>query len=44
LAVILVFMGTKMGLIDVYKIPVGLCLGVVVGRVALTMWLSVRTP
>jgi tellurite resistance protein TerC len=43
LAVILVFIGTKMCLIDVYKIPVGLSLGVVVGILALTMWLSVRT-
>lgn len=43
LAVILVFIGTKMSLIDVFKIPVGLSLGVVVGILALTMWLSVRT-
>jgi tellurite resistance protein TerC len=43
LAVILVFIGTKMCLIDIYKIPVGLSLGVVVGILALTMLLSVRT-
>ncbi|WP_041674906.1 TerC family protein [Ramlibacter tataouinensis] len=43
LAVILVFIGTKMCLIDVYKIPVGVSLGVVVGILALTMWLSVRS-
>ena len=43
LAVILVFIGTKMCLIDIYKIPVGVSLGVVVGILAITMWLSVRT-
>ena len=43
LAVILVFIGTKMCLIDVYKIPVGVSLGVVVGILAATMWLSVRS-
>lgn len=42
LAVILVFIGTKMCLIDVYKIPVAVSLGVVVGILALTMVLSVR--
>lgn len=43
LAVVLVFIGTKMCLIDIYKIPVAVSLGVVVGILALTMWLSVRT-
>ena len=43
LAVILVFIGTKMCLIDVYKIPVGVSLGVVVGILALTMLLTART-
>jgi tellurite resistance protein TerC len=43
LAVILVFIGTKMCLIDIYKIPVVFSLGVVVGILALTMLLSVRT-
>jgi tellurite resistance protein TerC len=43
LAVILVFIGTKMCLIDVFKIPVLFSLGVVVGILALTMLLSVRT-
>jgi tellurite resistance protein TerC len=43
LAVILVFIGTKMCLIDIYKIPVGASLGVVVGILAMTMWLSVRS-
>jgi tellurite resistance protein TerC len=43
LAVILVFIGSKMLLIDVIKIPVLVSLGAVVGILALTMWLSVRT-
>jgi tellurite resistance protein TerC len=43
LAVILVFIGTKMVLIDVVKIPVAASLGVVVAVLAVTMWLSVRT-
>jgi tellurite resistance protein TerC len=43
LAVILVFIGTKMCLIDIYKIPVLFSLGVVVGILALAMLLSVRT-
>jgi tellurite resistance protein TerC len=43
LAVILVFIGTKMCLIDVFKIPVGISLGVVVGILAATMLLSVRS-
>ena len=43
LALILVFIGTKMCLINVLKIPVGISLGVVVGILAATMLLSVRT-
>jgi tellurite resistance protein TerC len=43
LAVILVFIGTKMCLIDVYKIPVAASLGVVVGILVVTMLLSLRT-
>jgi tellurite resistance protein TerC len=43
LAVILVFIGTKMLLIDVFKIPVFVSLGAVVSILAVTMWLSVRT-
>ena len=43
LAVILVFIGTKMMLIDLVKIPVAVSLGVVVTILALTMWLSVRS-
>jgi tellurite resistance protein TerC len=43
LAVVLVFIGSKMMLIDVFKVPVALSLGVVVGILAITMVLSVRT-
>jgi tellurite resistance protein TerC len=43
LAVVLVFIGTKMMLIDVFKIPVAISLGVVVAILAVTMWLSVRS-
>ena len=43
LAVILVFIGTKMLLIDLYKIPVLVSLGVVVAVLAITMVWSVRT-
>lgn len=43
LAVILVFIGTKMVLVDVYKIPVLVSLGVVVGILAITMVLSLKT-
>ena len=43
LAVILVFIGTKMCLIDIFKIPVSVSLGVVVGVLAVTMLLSVRS-
>jgi tellurite resistance protein TerC len=43
LAVILVFIGVKMCLIDVFKIPVLASLGVIVSVLAVTMLLSVRT-
>ncbi|MCH7343611.1 TerC family protein [Pelomonas sp. CA6] len=43
LAVILAFIGTKMMLIDLVKIPVMVSLGAVVAILAFTMWLSVRT-
>jgi len=43
LAVILVFIGTKMMLIDIYKIPVMVSLGVVIGILAITMIWSVKT-
>ena len=43
LAVILVFIGTKMCLIDIYKIPVAVSLGVVIGVLAITMIWSHKT-
>ncbi len=43
LAVVLVFIGTKMLLIDVYKIPVLVSLGVVVAILGVTMVWSVKT-
>jgi len=43
LSVILVFIGTKMLLIDIFKIPVLVSLGVVVGVLVITMIWSVRT-
>jgi len=43
LAVILIFIGGKMCLVDVYKIPVWASLGVVVGILTFTMVLSLRT-
>ena len=43
LAVILVFIGVKMCLVDVFKIPVLVSLGVIVGVLAATMLLSVRS-
>ena len=43
LSVILVFIGTKMCLVDLIKIPVMVSLGVVVGILVLTMLLSLRS-
>ncbi len=43
LALILVFIGTKMVIVDFYKIPVALSLGVVLGILAITMVWSVKT-
>ena len=43
LAVILVFIGTKMMLIDIFKIPVAVSLAVVVGILAITMLWSAKT-
>jgi len=43
LAVVLVFIGTKMMLIDIYKIPVAVSLGVVVAILAVTMVWSLKT-
>lgn len=43
LALVLVFIGTKMILIDVFPIPVLVSLGVVIGILVVTMIMSVRT-
>jgi tellurite resistance protein TerC len=43
LAVILMFIGAKMCLMDIFKIPVLVSLGVVVATLAVTMLLSLRT-
>ena len=43
LALILVFIGTKMLIVDFYKIPVLVSLGVVIGILAITMIWSVKT-
>jgi tellurite resistance protein TerC len=42
LAVVLVFIGTKMLLIDLYKIPVGFSLAVVATIIGGSVWLSLR--
>jgi tellurite resistance protein TerC len=42
LALVLMFIGTKMMLIDVYKIPVSLSLGVVAVIIGVSVWLSLR--
>jgi tellurite resistance protein TerC len=44
LAIVLVFIGIKMLLIDVYKIPIAWSLGVTVTVLAAAMLLSLRTP
>jgi tellurite resistance protein TerC len=44
LAIVLVFIGTKMLLIDIYKIPVVWSLGFTVTVLALTMILSLKIP
>jgi tellurite resistance protein TerC len=44
LAIVLVFIGAKMLLVDVYKIPVSWSLGFTVTTLALTMLLSLRVP
>ena len=43
LAVVLVFIGSKMLLIDIYKIPVVVSLGVVIAILAITMVWSLKT-
>ena len=42
LAAVLVFIGVKMLLIDVYKIPVGFSLAVVAAFIGISVWLSLR--
>ena len=42
LAMVLVFVGTKMILIDVYKIPTGFSLAVVAMILGSSIWLSLR--
>jgi tellurite resistance protein TerC len=44
LAIVLVFIGTKMLLIDIYKIPIAWSLGFTVLTLAITMALSLRIP
>ena len=44
LAIVLVFIGTKMLLIDVYKIPVAWSLGVTLAVLVVTMVLSLKVP
>ena len=44
LALVLVFIGMKMLLIDVYKIPILVSLGVVAAIIATTVFLSLRMP
>jgi tellurite resistance protein TerC len=44
LAIVLVFIGTKMLLMDIYKIPVSWSLGFTVVVLALTMFLSLKIP
>lgn len=44
LAIVLVFIGTKMLLIDIYKIPIAWSLGFTVLTLAVTMLLSLRIP
>jgi tellurite resistance protein TerC len=42
LALVLMFIGVKMLLIDVYKIPIGISLGVVAVIIGVSVWLSLR--
>jgi tellurite resistance protein TerC len=42
LALVLMFIGAKMLLVDLYKIPVGLSLGVVAVIIGASIWLSLR--
>jgi tellurite resistance protein TerC len=42
LAVVLVFVGVKMCIVDIYKIPAVLSLVVIVGTLAVSVWASIR--
>jgi tellurite resistance protein TerC len=42
LAAVLVFIGIKMMLIDLYKIPVGFSLAIVAAFIAISIWLSLQ--
>ena len=44
LALILAFVGVKMLIVDVYKIPIALSLGVILGVLAITIYASLRWP
>ena len=44
LAVVLGFVGTKMLLADVYKIPIPISLGVIAAALAVSIWASLRAP
>lgn len=44
LAMILVFVGTKMLIVDIYKVPIGISLGVVFGILAASVAISVMNP
>jgi tellurite resistance protein TerC len=44
LAIVLIFIGVKMLLLDVYKIPIGIALGVTVSVIAVSMVISVLRP
>ena len=44
LAIVLMFVGTKMLLVDIYKIPIGLSLGIVAATIGATVALSLLRP
>jgi tellurite resistance protein TerC len=44
LSVVLIFVGAKMLLLDVYKLPIGLSLGIIVGILTVSMVTSLRRP
>ncbi|MDP6359716.1 MAG: hypothetical protein QF473_31640, partial [Planctomycetota bacterium] len=44
LSIVLVFVGVKMVLADMYKIPIGVALGVVAGTILLSILVSIARP